>query len=302
MKHPGSSMSMPMPPPGSRCKQFELMLPLFSPEGPLNDESPESEALREHLENCAYCRTVLALYDVQAASLRRSHAERIAASLSFAADIFNRIEEVPIVSRLPEHSTSGQEAATPLVQTSNTHDGNDMARRRLDAAKLAMHPPKRPILTKAAWLSPLVAVLLLAILAAMFFSTQHAGRSVATSPTTLPYAPGVGFEITAMSTASPGEGWAIVTNIVSGQGAGYCPSCLPQYLLHDHHGVWSPIALSSTTPLTDISMVSATDGWAVGSDGLILHYNGRDWTPSPARPPVAAEYPNAFGNGWLGKR
>lgn len=275
MRHPGSRMSTPVPPPGSRCKQFELVLPLVSPEGLQGDESPESEALREHLESCAYCRTALALYDVQAASLRRSHAERIAASPSFAADIFSRIEEVPVVSRLPEHSTSGQEAATPLAQTSHTHDGNDMARRRLDAARLAMNPPKRSILTKAAWLSPLAAVLLLAILAAVFFSAQHAGRLVATSPTTLPYAPGVGFEITAMSMTSPGEGWAIV----SGQSAGStCPSCMPQYLLHDHHGVWSPVALSSTTPLTDISMVSATDGWAVGWDGLILHYNGRDWT------------------------
>ncbi len=297
MRHPGSRMSMPVPPPGSRCKQFELLLPLFSTEGLRDDESLEAEALREHLESCAYCRTVLALYDVQTASLRRSHSERIAASPSFTDDIFSRIEEVPVVSRLPEHSTSEPGAATPLLHTNSTYDGTDIARRRIEAARLAMHPPKkRAIVGVAAWVSPLVAVALIAVLVAALLSAHHAGRSVAIAPYSLPYAPSVGFEITAMSMTSPGEGWAIVTSVVFDQNA----SMPPQYLLHDHEGTWSTVRLATTAPLTDISMVSPTDGWAVSSDGSILHYDGRDWTPaiSPTDAQLLSIRMLSATNGW----
>src|SRR6266851_5259164 len=75
------------------------------------------------------------------------------------------------------------------------------------------------------------------------------------------------------------EGWA-VGNI--GQRSGQSPSILPQkgVILHYSKGVWSII---QTVPLilTDLSMVSAHEGWAVGamrqSDTNFLHYSNGRW-------------------------
>jgi len=82
------------------------------------------------------------------------------------------------------------------------------------------------------------------------------------------------------------EGWA-VGNI--GQRIGQSPSILPQkgVILHYSKGVWSII---QTVPLilTDLSMVSAHEGWAVGamrqSDTNFLHYSNGRWI-AVAQPP-----------------
>jgi hypothetical protein len=51
--------------------------------------------------------------------------------------------------------------------------------------------------------------------------------------------------------------------------------------MHYQHGTWSPIVLQIQGNLQSISMVSATDGWAVGQTNgigaLILHYDGQSW-------------------------
>ncbi len=35
---------------------------------------------------------------------------------------------------------------------------------------------------------------------------------------------------------------------------------------------------ASTPTLNDVDMLSSTDGWAVGNDGVILHRDGSVWT------------------------
>ena len=42
-----------------------------------------------------------------------------------------------------------------------------------------------------------------------------------------------------------------------------------------------------TTTLNSVSMISSTDGWAVGDDGVILHWDGSTWTQQSS--PTIAE-------------
>lgn len=41
---------------------------------------------------------------------------------------------------------------------------------------------------------------------------------------------------------------------------------------------WNTVTSPTVTDLFTVSMVSATDGWAVGSAGAILRYNGTSWS------------------------
>lgn len=41
--------------------------------------------------------------------------------------------------------------------------------------------------------------------------------------------------------------------------------------------VWQPVDSPTSNFLEDISMLSATDGWAVGNNGTTLHWNGSSW-------------------------
>ena len=86
------------------------------------------------------------------------------------------------MSQIPQDSTSEQ-TGSYAASVPQRHDANDIARRRLEAARLAMRPPKRPIFVVAAWVTPLVAVALIAVLAVALLSAQHAGRPAAIVPT-----------------------------------------------------------------------------------------------------------------------
>ena len=45
---------------------------------------------------------------------------------------------------------------------------------------------------------------------------------------------------------------------------------------------------TATEPLYSVFMVSPTEGWAVGAFGVIYHYFGGTWTPSPSPLPITA--------------
>lgn len=57
----------------------------------------------------------------------------------------------------------------------------------------------------------------------------------------------------------------------------------PLLLLHYSNGAWSLVA--NQWRLTDLSMISPTDGWAVGDNGVIAHYQNGQWTRWPAAAP-----------------
>ncbi len=66
---------------------------------------------------------------------------------------------------------------------------------------------------------------------------------------------------------SPGEGWAVGDAFDSHQSV----------ILHDTAGVWQQVASPTTQPMQSVVGVSASDVWAVGLAGTILHYNGAGW-------------------------
>lgn len=53
-------------------------------------------------------------------------------------------------------------------------------------------------------------------------------------------------------------------------------------ILHWDGHRWSHVANPVSDLLTSVDMVSATDGWAVGVNGTILHWDGIAWTPWPS--------------------
>lgn len=81
---------------------------------------------------------------------------------------------------------------------------------------------------------------------------------------------------------SPTEGWAVGS--LSG-GTGPHPAHPPKALVEQYsHGKWQQDTSftgppnSSGPSLNGIAMVSASEGWAIGSDGLIVHDLGGAWT------------------------
>jgi hypothetical protein len=132
-------------------------------------------------------------------------------------------------------------------------------------------------------LAALAAVLVLALLAGAFFSNQARNHTpgqqnfptVGSTPVRTPIPTstpvllhGNDTELNAVSMVSPTEGWAAGSiNFTSYQVA---------VLMHDVDGVWSEVQPGNGR-LVSISMDAANDGWAVGDQGLMLHYNGRAW-------------------------
>jgi len=51
---------------------------------------------------------------------------------------------------------------------------------------------------------------------------------------------------------------------------------------------WFLVASPTTFTLRAISIVSSTEGWAIGQDGVILHWDGSKWS-QVASPIVGAE-------------
>ncbi|GEM_PF-1824886 len=289
-------MSMPAPRPGPHCKRFGPLLPLAFQESLLDDEAPETEALREHLADCAYCRAMLALYDTQEQALWRNFAERVIAAPSYTSAIIARIEEEPIVSQLPEQPTPEQ--TTDTLHTHNL-DTSNIAQQRLEAARFALRPPKRRIHPLVAWLAPLAAVLLIALLAKVVFTAQRAGPA---APSPLQLAPNVRITIFAISMVSSDEGWAIAQRTVDNTApdATGANAPLTYLLLHDHNGIWTAITSPFSARPEAISMVSSSDGWLVGNDGLIAHYDGHSWSKvqSPTAQPLSSIKMVSATDGW----
>ena len=53
----------------------------------------------------------------------------------------------------------------------------------------------------------------------------------------------------------------------------------PQAVMANTHNWWSPIASGTLERLNAVWGTSATDVFAVGVDGTILHYDGNTWSP-----------------------
>lgn len=48
-------------------------------------------------------------------------------------------------------------------------------------------------------------------------------------------------------------------------------------IVHDLNGTWTQVTSPTGQTLRSIAMVSPTEGWAVGDQGTILHYSNSAW-------------------------
>lgn len=138
-------------------------------------------------------------------------------------------------------------------------------------------------------LASLAAVLLIAIIAASLFSSRAHPRQ-AGAPSNLAIAPGSESGLLDVAMVSSTEGWAVgysatLAEFHQSNGTFSLSSQDTVLMMHYLHGKWSPVhlSISGSSRLTSISMLSATDGWAIGSlddkdeTGLFLHYDGHSW-------------------------
>jgi hypothetical protein len=104
------------------------------------------------------------------------------------------------------------------------------------------------------------------------FILHYDGRSWTQEPITIPNA-----ALMAIVMVSPTDGWAV--GAYCGCGVGFQQHMPRQgayaaLVLHYEHGVWQEITSPSrplASPLFDLKMASASEGWAVGEDNRLLH-------------------------------
>ncbi|GHP00593.1 hypothetical protein KSF_106400 [Reticulibacter mediterranei] len=87
--------------------------------------------------------------------------------------------------------------------------------------------------------------------------------------TALPVNPSSPIVLFGLSMISPDEGWAVGSVSNSAQGV----------ILHYQRGRLDMQSTASTPVLTNVTMRSASSGWAVGARGAILAYHHGIWTP-----------------------
>jgi hypothetical protein len=97
-------------------------------------------------------------------------------------------------------------------------------------------------------------------------------------------------DLNGISAVSPTDVW-----IVGGIG-----ESLKSTLLHWNGTEWKAVKNPTDKTLKAITMISATDGWAIGSGGVILHWDGTEWKTvnSPTDKSLNAISMISATNGW----
>jgi photosystem II stability/assembly factor-like uncharacterized protein len=79
---------------------------------------------------------------------------------------------------------------------------------------------------------------------------------------------------------SPDDGWAVGMLPNTDQ---HRPSEVDGLIMHDHNGVWEQQPLmqepsgQNIFSLNSVAMLSPQEGWAVGDEGVMLHYVNGVW-------------------------
>ncbi len=116
-------------------------------------------------------------------------------------------------------------------------------------------------------------ILIIPFLATRFFSSQP--RALGPDMHSNLPTQGASFsELSDLAMVSSTEGWAV--GYAEPCSSGRMSSCHP-LLKHNLHSTWSSVPLPFSGALNTVSMLSATDGWAGGYEGLLLHYDGHAW-------------------------
>ncbi|HEU4782574.1 MAG TPA: hypothetical protein VFS83_04465, partial [Ktedonobacterales bacterium] len=247
----------PGPVPGPLCASYAHVLPVLDD---LTDARLVADT-RAHLADCAWCRAQRATYDRFDEALR----------LHFAPDA---MPFLPINAREFAMSDILDPVAAdiPLDESDEAAD-DDALRLTVTPLSIPPRPPRRSwrLATGAA---SLAAVLVISLLAGLIFVSHGRPQSATNKQATATPAivPGSQVSLSAIGMSSDTDGWAM--GQVMGQNGGSSED--PGYVLHYTNGRWAQVR---NTPLksdvTAIKMLSATDGWAIGSH--VYLYDGVSW-------------------------
>ena len=270
------------------CAAFAPLLPLASHDL-LSEE--QATALHAHLATCTSCRAELTTYDQAEAALR--HAFRL------------HTGSVPPLSR--------EEIMRALISRPDRAMASSPSSGLSAPLESLTEPPlrKRRFFASVPALAATLAIVLMAV--AIFgipgLLPGLRGSGGTTIDLTKTLAP-TGVDLThvvlhSISMVSPDEGWAVgVTRLHTPPASAPWPEYGDPVILHYSQGHWKPVPFPPDVKsrigcrtsgiacpaisLRDISMVSATDGWAVGNSvlppnadgitfGVVLHYTGGKW-------------------------
>jgi hypothetical protein len=241
------------------CAQMELILPILDD----GENGPVSAAALEHLRTCTHCQRERERYAMLDQAVREQ----------FGA--------------LPVRSHATEEIMRQITERSQHPD---------TTAHSTPVPggPRHPYHVSRPWLSGLGAVAVVAVLlgmAALLFGGRFGLGIGARGGPPRPSFAGTQGLFADVSMVSPNEGWALaqVTKTPDGKSTSDTVT-----FYHYQDGLWSPetvtlSAMAATTLRTggpggfngDISMDSATDGWAVVSNfnqgSVLFHFSGGKW-------------------------
>ncbi len=99
----------------------------------------------------------------------------------------------------------------------------------------------------------------------------------------------------AVAMTSPQDGWLIAQNPIPKHDR-YNTFISGSVLLRYHDGQWRIASQTIPHDLWALTLRTSSDGWAVGSDGAIIHWNGAQWsqTPLPIDPRLSGPYFDAI--------
>jgi hypothetical protein len=275
--------------PTRECASVTALLPLAA-HNLLSEQ--EAARLQTHLATCAHCQAELALDAQIEGALRRSYAPSEEGRPLWSREEITALLSAPEAQAAPEAGTAAQPArsAPPAIPTS--------------AARSIRRLGGLPALA-----ATLVVILLAIIIFGIpgLFPGLHKS-AIQPQPTATPQPPRINlaqYSLHDISMVSPTEGWVVGNTWTAADdgSARRVDGGIP-VILHYQSGRWTPEPLPDFSSLfgcsdmptrcpmvalRGISMLSAEEGWAVGStvlgpyaDGdtspIALHYTGGKWT------------------------
>jgi hypothetical protein len=287
------------PEPGPACTYFAPLLPLLGQER-LNPA--DAHRLRQHLATCGYCQSELDSYG-QMDDLLIRHFGPVPRGPLSSADI----RELTSAAYRPRINL-----ADPLPEPASS---NHHKPRRSAPFRPTRPQPARRRRGMVPLLSAIAAVLVIAAVGLALFASGGRFFSNTANPTpvatvALPvYTPGGNDLFTGIAMVSPNEGWIV--------GGAFTPasSNAKPLILHYLNGRLYQVNYltlqgtnADTTMLTQAGMLSATEGWAMGTyqvgsgcdNTLFLRYTGGRWKqgsiiPSTTLTSITLTSPT---NGW----
>jgi photosystem II stability/assembly factor-like uncharacterized protein len=257
--------------PVETCRDFASLLPLASYDLLAPDVSAR---LNAHLASCPFCSAQLAEYERADAALARVFADRQRRAPRLSREEIQQI-------------LGGRRIPLAHVRALRQADGGAIEEVQPAGTFLAGSPGPRGQKHRAfSFFAGLAAVLALMLLAVGLFSVLH-------KPSAVVLAQNLGLvRLNNLAMVSDSEGWAVGDDPTDADHG---------VILHYTGGQWEQVgAPANAGRLSGIFMLSASDGWIVGDQGMILHYDGQNWlqVQSPVKTALGCIFMLSSTDGW----